>query len=112
GLQADQYALAKLHLPHAHRLATGNKVLVALIDSGVDASHPEITGLVEDSFDATSSMESPHSHGTAMAGAIVAHGRLTGAAPAARLLAIRAFDPSGTASESTTLTLLKSLDWA
>ena len=39
-----QYALAKLHLPQAHRLATGDKVLVAVIDSAIDAAHPEIAG--------------------------------------------------------------------
>jgi subtilisin family serine protease len=111
-LETLQYALAKLHLPQAHRFATGDKVLVALIDSGIDTTHPEIAGLIADSFDATNSMDSPHSHGTAMAGAIIAHGRLKGVAPAARILAARAFDPSGTAAEGTTLTILRSIDWA
>jgi len=35
-----QYAAEKLDLPEAHRLATGARILVALIDSGDDASHP------------------------------------------------------------------------
>ena len=47
-----------------------------------------------------------------MAGAIVANARLRGVAPAARVLAIHAFDASGTAVDGTTLTLLRSLDWA
>ena len=41
---AAQYELAKLHLPQAHTLAKGDKVLVAVIDSGVDATHPEFDG--------------------------------------------------------------------
>ena len=107
-----QYALAKLNVPQAHRLATGDRVLIAVIDSGIDASHPEIDGFVAASFDALNSKEPPHSHGTAMAGAIVAHARLTGIAPAARILAIRAFGAKNTGAEGTTLTLLRAIDWA
>jgi len=107
-----QYAPAKLNVPQAHRLATGNRVLIAVIDSGIDTSHPEIEGFVAASFDALGSKEPPHSHGTAMAGAIVAHANLTGIAPAARILAVRAFGARNTGAEGTTLTLLRALDWA
>jgi subtilisin family serine protease len=47
-----------------------------------------------------------------MAGAIVARSRLTGSAPGARLLAIRAFSGDEETSEATTVSILKSLDWA
>jgi subtilisin family serine protease len=109
---AWQYALAKLRLPEAHRFATGDNVLVAVIDSAVDTSHPEIVGMVAGSFDALNSRDGPHSHGTAMAGAIIAKANLRGVAPAARILAIRAFDGSGTGSEGTTVTIVRSIDWA
>ena len=108
----QQYALAKLRLPQAHRVATGDKVLVAVIDTAIDAAHPEIAGLVAGSFDATNAAARPHRHGTAMAGAIVAHARLIGVAPAARILAIHAFDASSTATDGTTLTILRGIDWA
>jgi Subtilase family len=111
-LEALQYTLAKLRLPQAHRVATGEKVLVAVIDTRIDAAHPEIAGLVAGSFDATNAAGPPHRHGTAMAGAIVANARLRGVAPAARVLAIHAFDASGTALDGTTLTILRSIDWA
>jgi subtilisin family serine protease len=107
-----QYTLAKLRIPEAHRLSTGAKVRVAVIDNGIDISHPEIAGVIADSFDATNSTEPPARHGTAMAGVIVAHARLMGIAPAARILAIRAFSASGTGDESTTLTIVRSIDWA
>jgi subtilisin family serine protease len=110
--EAMQYAPEKLHLPQAHRLATGNKVLIAVIDSGIDTSHPEIAGFVAASFDALNSHEPPHGHGTAMAGAIIAHAALKGVAPSARILAIRAFGASRTGAEGTTLTILKAVDWA
>ncbi len=111
-VESLQYALAKLRLPQAHRVATGEKVLVAVIDTRIDAAHPEIAGLVAGSFDATNAAGPPHRHGTAMAGAIVANARLRGVAPAARVLAIHAFDASGTAVDGTTLTILRSIDWA
>ena len=107
-----QYALAKLRLPEAHRLATGGSVLVAVIDNGIDATHPELAGVIAGTFDATEQPESPAHHGTGMAGAIAAHARLTGAAPAARILAIRAFTRAGKGDESTSLAVLKSIDWA
>src|SRR5215831_17032566 len=73
---AAQYELAKLHLPQAHMLTKGDGVLVAVIDSGIDAAHPELTGAVAQSYDALSSPMTPHKHGTAIAGIIVAHGKL------------------------------------
>ncbi|MEA2989586.1 MAG: hypothetical protein QOG83_2297 [Alphaproteobacteria bacterium] len=108
----EQYALAKLRLPEAHRLATGGKVLVAVIDNGIDTSHPELAGMIAGSFDAVDRPEPPAHHGTGMAGAIVAHARLTGVAPAARILAIRAFAATGVGEESTTIAILRSIDWA
>jgi subtilase family protein len=107
-----QYSLAKLRLPEAHRLATGGSVLVAVIDNGIDTTHPELADVIAGSFDATGRPEPPARHGTGMAGTIAAHARLTGVAPAARILAIRAFGSTGKSDESTSLALLKSIDWA
>ena len=107
-----QYALAKLHIGEAHNLANGDKILVAVIDSGVDLGHAELKGAVAGSFDALGKDEKPHSHGTAIAGAIAAHARLMGAAPAARILAIRAFGVSGASSDATTMAIIKGLKYA
>lgn len=107
-----QYELAKLQLPQAHALANGENILVAVIDSGVDASHPDLAGAVAQSFDTLSSPMKPHKHGTAIAGLIAARGKLLGAAPGANILAIRAFDPAGPTAEGTTFNILKGLDWA
>jgi hypothetical protein len=107
-----QYAPAKLHLPQAHRLSTGQGVLVAVIDTGVDRQHPEIAGSIAGSFDAIGAREPPDAHGTAIAGAIIAHGRLVGTAPAARILAIRAFTTAGPDAEATTMTVVHSIEYA
>ncbi len=39
-----QYAVEKLKLQRAHELARGERVLVAVIDSGIDVEHPEMRG--------------------------------------------------------------------
>jgi hypothetical protein len=107
-----QYALAKLRLPLAHTLAHGANVTIAVIDSGIDVKHPELANSIADSFDALGSKEGPHIHGTGIAGAIVAHARLMGSAPEARILAIRAFGTAPNGAESTSFVVLKALDYA
>lgn len=107
-----QYALAKLRLPEAHTLAHGANVIVAVIDSGIDVRHPELAGAIAASFDALGSKEGPHVHGTGIAGAIVAHARLMGSAPAAKILAIRAFGVAQSGAESSSFVILKGLDYA
>jgi subtilisin family serine protease len=107
-----QYALLKLRLTQAHTLAHGTNVTIAVIDSGIDVKHPEFANAIADSFDALGSKEGPHVHGTGIAGAIVAHARLMGSAPAARILAIRAFGVAPNGAESTSFVVLKGLDYA
>ena len=107
-----QYANAKLRLPQAHTLAQGANVTIAVIDSGIDAKHPELVNAVADSFDALGSKEGPHVHGTGIAGAIVAHARLMGSAPQARILGIRAFGAAPNGAQSTSFVILKALNYA
>jgi subtilisin family serine protease len=106
-----QYILDKMHLPQAHELVKGSKVLVAVIDSGVDVTHPDLAGDIAGTFDALGTGLKPHSHGTAIAGAIAAHGRLMGAAPAAQILAVRAFSGEG-GDDGTTFAIMSGLNWA
>jgi subtilisin family serine protease len=51
-------------------------------------------------------------HGTAIAGAIAAHARLMGAAPAAKILAIRAFGSAASGAEATTAAIRKGIEYA
>jgi hypothetical protein len=106
-----QYVVSKLHLPQAHDLATGERVLVAVIDSGIDSTHPELKGVVAGRFDAFRGEPAPHKHGTAMASAIAAHSRLLGVAPAAHILAVRAFDDAPAGAQATTSRILDGLQW-
>jgi hypothetical protein len=106
-----QYMLEKMRVREAHQLTRGNKVLVAVIDSGVDVAHPDQAEVV-DTFDAIGTGVPVHSHGTAIAGGIAARGRLLGVAPAAQILAVRAFSGTGRSENGTTFAIMKGLDWA
>ncbi|AVO43815.1 peptidase S8 [Phreatobacter cathodiphilus] len=108
-----QYVVDQLRLPEAHRLAQGEQVPIAVIDSGVEATHPEMVGRIAKSFDAIGGAFQPHEHGTGMAGAIVAHAQLTGVSPRANILAARAFAPGqSTGSSGTSFHILKAMDWS
>ena len=107
-----QYFLTKLRLPEAHALAKGERVLVAVVDTPIDAAHPDLAGVIEASFDATGTADKPHAHGTGIASVIAAHGKLTGAAPGVRILAAHAFKSAASSGTGTSLDILKGLDWA
>jgi subtilisin family serine protease len=107
-----QYILEKLKIVDVHRMVRGTNVPIAVIDSQIDVTHPDLEGAVAQRFDAAGAPEKPHPHGTGMAGAIAAHQRLLGTAPAARLLAVHAFSASATTAESTTFNILKGINWS
>jgi subtilisin family serine protease len=115
GAAIPQYAASKLGLAEAHALARGRNVLIAVIDSRIDTAHPSLEGAVAASFDAAQRPDTaPDYHGTAVAGIIRGHGLVEGAAPDAKLLAVRAFRISADTAlpETTTHVLLSAIDWA
>ncbi|HMA71483.1 MAG TPA: S8 family serine peptidase [Xanthobacteraceae bacterium] len=108
-----QYVVDKLHLHDAHSIASGANVAVAIIDSLVDAAHPDLAGSIAGQFDAVATADKPDEHGTGMTGAIVAHRRLLGVAPRARILAIHAFSPDAQhPQQATTQNIVAGIDWA
>jgi subtilisin family serine protease len=110
---ASQYVFEKLHLADVHRFAQGANVTIAVVDSEIDANHPDLAGVVVKRFDASGGPpEKPHPHGTGMAGAIASHQRLLGISPAARIYAVHAFSATATSAESGTFQILKGIDWA
>ena len=109
---ATQYVVPKLHLLEAHRITNGDDVLVAVIDSKIDGSHPDLAGVIVDEYDVLGAPAPGHMHGTGMAGAIAAHNKLVGVAPKVRLLAVRAFSGDKESAQGTTFNILKGLDWA
>lgn len=110
-----QYALGKLRVQTAHQRATGETIKIAVIDTQVDATHPELDGAGLEAFDATGTESAgPDAHGTAITGIIASQKTLRGVAPQAQILAIRAFrrvegSPLG---EADTMSLMRALHWA
>jgi subtilisin family serine protease len=109
---APQYALRKLRLDAARTLATGDRVLVAMVDTAVDDSHPDLKDAILAKTDTIGGALWTLDHGTAIAGAIAGRGAIEGAAPKARLLAARAFEASPAGPQGTTLSIAKAVDWA
>lgn len=91
----SQPAAHEWRLDALHELATGRGVRIAVIDSMLDQSHPDLIGQVElvRNFVAGRSA-APEAHGTGVAGVIAARARngvgIVGVAPGARLLGLRA----------------------
>jgi len=99
-------------MPEAHSLASGHRVLIAVIDSGVDTQHPELAGLILDTFDAIGTGDRVHAHGTSIVGAIAARSRLRGTAPGAHILVARAFGTNRSSMDGTTINIIKAVEWA
>jgi filamentous hemagglutinin family protein len=111
-----QYIVQKLQLAAAHRISKGENVVIAVIDSAIDAEQPDFAGRVIDRYDAGCGSAAPDAHGTGMAGAIASHVQLVGVAPAAKIIAICAFGGSGGGSggtpEATSVKIIRGLDYA
>ena len=107
-----QYILSKLKMSEVHKTFRGANIPVAIIDSEIDISHPDLVGAVVQRFSPVGAPGIPHAHGTGMAGAIAAHKKLLGTAPEARLLAVHAFSGDAPNMQSTTFNILKGIDWS
>lgn len=106
-----QYAPEKLHLVAAHQTATGEGVTVGIIDTAIDALHPEFARSPLEQSDVLGGEIISRGHGTAMSGLIVANAALDGVAPDVRLISIRAFDTSASgAVSSSSFALARALD--
>jgi type VII secretion-associated serine protease mycosin len=112
----------RLQFSRAWAFAQGAGVTVAVVDSGVDASHEQLAGQVVAGWDVTGGKavkggtSDCAGHGTAVAGLIAASpvaGRaMVGVAPGARILPVReswGIDSHGHATVSTAETLIEAI---
>ena len=90
-----QPAARHWRLADLHRLSTGRQVKVAVVDSRVEATHPDLAGqvILSENFVQDGSQVAEQ-HGTGVAGVIAARADngvgIVGVAPGARLMALRA----------------------
>jgi subtilisin len=94
--------------------ATGSGVTVAVLDTGIDPAHPELSQRIASGFNALpggGSYSDNHGHGTHIAGIVAAasNGKGTiGAAPQAKLMAVKVLDQNASGHLSD---LINGLQW-
>ncbi|MFE3906151.1 type VII secretion-associated serine protease mycosin [Streptomyces sp. NPDC059153] len=128
-IRDQQWGLQALHTDQAWRTTKGRGITVAVVDTGVDGSLPDLAGQVLPGkdmigFGAGRGDRSWARHGTAMAGIIAGHGHgagrgdgVLGIAPEAKILPVRvileASDPArAKARESRGTALADGIRWA
>lgn len=112
-----QTFLNQINKPYANQLGSGNGagVVVGVVDSGVQVSHPELRGQVVATYNAFTGgtdVTDQMGHGTHVAGLVagnLANGSLLeGVAPGAKLAIAKVFTTGG----SDSVTIGRGIDWA
>ena len=101
----QQWNLSQIGAAEAWSVSTGSGVVIGIVDSGVDASHPDVAGKMDAQADCVGgtcregSARDRDGHGTAVAGIAAARTNnaagIAGVAPDARLVVARVLDQSG-----------------
>ena len=103
----SQWYLERLEYDKVHKISTGAKVVIAVIDSGVDFTHPDLEGSILPGIDlidrSGDGRTDPNGHGTHVAGIIAAHKNdygTTGLAYNSKILPVRVLDQYGEGNDA------------
>src|SRR3954463_4269304 len=115
-LRPQQWGLDMINADAAHSTGTGSGAVVAVVDTGVLASHEDLQGQLVAGHDFIQDDGTPqdgNGHGTHVSGIVAAaanNGKgIEGVAPGARVMPIRVLDASGSGDADT---VAKGIDWA
>lgn len=116
-LYAVQPAATEWHLSELHERTTGRGVRVAVVDSAIEVSHPDLAGQIEINENFVARPLVAERHGTEVAGIIAARADnrlgIAGIAPRSQLLALRAcWQETTHATLCNSLSLARALDFA
>ncbi|MGW0657511.1 S8 family serine peptidase [Streptodolium elevatio] len=98
-MRPKQWYLDKWKIDEVWKTTQGEGVTVALIDSGVDSTHPDLVGQVVGEPYGTGDADSPRGHGTGMASLIAGTGRgadgqgIIGVAPKTKIVSYNVVMP-------------------
>jgi type VII secretion-associated serine protease mycosin len=117
-IRDEQWQLTELGASEAWRASKGRGVTVAVIDSGVDASHPDLRGQVLPGMDLVAvdgaGKPDPVGHGTTVAALIAGRADdkrgVVGLAPEARILPVRVLDDQNRYDDA--LIVARGVRWA
>jgi beta propeller repeat protein len=104
----DLWGVKKIMAPEAWGATQGQGITVAVVDTGVDYTHPDIAGNIVPGWNYLSGTNDPmddNGHGTHVAGTIAAVGNnglgIIGVAPQAKIMPVKALDHTGSGSSDT-----------
>jgi subtilisin family serine protease len=115
-LRSHQWGLDLIHADAAHGVTTGAGATVAVIDTGIDAAHPDLAGRILPGYDFVDGDTTPqdgNGHGTHVSGIVAADADngigVDSVAPGASILPVRVLDDSGSGSDAD---VAQGIDWA
>jgi serine protease len=113
--QETPWGISNIRAPEVWPHTRGENVNVVVIDTGIDAEHPDLKDAYQGGFNAFDPTKPPldlHRHGTHVAGTIAAADNsfgVVGVAPKVKLWAAKVLDDDG---EGTNETVVAAIDWA
>ncbi len=115
-LRDEQWSLDAIRIPEVWSQGyTGEDIVIAVVDTGVDTTHPDLRHHSVDGYDFVDDDDDPkdeNGHGTHVAGIAAAAANdkgIIGAAPNAKIMPLRVLDASGAGGNED---IAAAIDWA